>query len=159
MVGALFTLIGSLERATRLSRGASTLSLLQVLGDHGALRPSELAELQRVHPSLVTRQIQDLDDMGYVKATADPADGRSRLVTLTRAGRKEMARLQKIGIDRFALFVADWQPEEVQELTTLLERLQASKAAVTAQERESRDHPASGPDHQGAVDPLQAKRT
>lgn len=130
MVGALFTLIGSLERATRLSKGASTLSLLQVLGAHDSLRPSEIAARQQVHPSLVTRRLQDLEDAGYVRASTDPGDGRSRLVRLTRAGKREIARLRDVGIDRFALFVKDWQPEEVRTLTALLEKLQASKAAV-----------------------------
>jgi DNA-binding MarR family transcriptional regulator len=139
MVGALFSLIGSLQRATRLSKGASTLSLVQLVGDRGPLRPSEIAERQRVHPSLVTRQLQDLTDVGYIETTADPADGRSRLVALTRAGTKERARLQQVGIDRFALFVADWEPEEVRALTALLEKLEASKAAVSADE-----HPSKG---------------
>ena len=135
MVGALFTLIGSLERATRLRKGASTLSLLQVLGEHGPLRPSEIAERQRVHRSLVTRQLQELEGMGYVQTEADPVDARSRLVSLTPAGVAQLVDLEQVGIERFATFVADWQPEEVRALTALLEKLEASKAAVAARER------------------------
>jgi DNA-binding MarR family transcriptional regulator len=135
MVIALFTLMGSMDRAGRQSAGASTLSLLQAIASREAIRPSEIADLQHVHPSLVTRQVRDLEDKGYAQVTADPADKRSCLVTLTPAGTDEMARLRQAGVDRFAEFVADWEPEEVRTLTALLEKLQLSRAATTAQPR------------------------
>ena len=135
MVIALFTLIGSMDRAARQSAGASTLSLLQAVASRDAIRPSEIADLQHVHPSLVTRQVRDLEDKGYAQVTADPADGRSCLVTLTPAGADEMARLRQAGVDRFAMFVADWEPEEVRTLTALLEKLQSSKTATATQRR------------------------
>jgi DNA-binding MarR family transcriptional regulator len=131
MVVALFTLIGSLDRAARHSAGATTLSLLQIVAGREAIRPSEIADLQHVHPSLVTRQVQDLEDKGYVKVTADPADGRSCLVALTPAGADEMSRLREVGLDQFAACVADWPSEEVRTLTALLEKLQSSKTAGT----------------------------
>lgn len=135
MVIALFTLIASMDRAARQSAGASTLSLLQAVASRDAIRPSEIAGLQHVHPSLVTRQVRDLEDKGYAQVTADPADGRSCLVTLTPAGADEMARLRQAGVDRFAAFVADWEPEEVRTLTVLLEKLQSSKTATATQRR------------------------
>jgi DNA-binding MarR family transcriptional regulator len=135
MVIALFTLIGSMDRAARQSAGASALSLLQVVASRDAIRPSEIADLQHVHPSLVTRQVRDLEDKGYAQVTPDPADGRSCLVTLTPAGADEMARLRQAGVDRFATFVSDWEPEEVRTLTALLEKLQSSKTAAATQRR------------------------
>jgi DNA-binding MarR family transcriptional regulator len=135
MVIALFTLIGGMDRAARQSAGASTLSLLQAVASRDTIRPSEIADLQHVHPSLVTRQVRDLEDKGYARVTADPADGRSCLVTLTPAGADEMARLRQVGVDRFATFLADWEPEEVRTLTALLEKLQSSKTATATQPR------------------------
>jgi DNA-binding MarR family transcriptional regulator len=135
MVDALFTLAAGLERATRQSKGAGTLSLLQLVASHEHLRPSEIAALQHVHPSLITRQVTALEDAGYLEVTADPGDGRSCLVTLTSAGSEELLRLSDVGLDRFTLFVADWQPAEVRMLTVLLRKLANSKAAVAAQER------------------------
>ena len=135
MVVALFTLIGGLERATRRSEGASTLSVLQVVADRGQVRPSEIAAAQGVHPSLVTRQVRTLEDAGYVLVSADPADHRSCLVRLTAAGTAEMRRLQQVGLERFATFVAGWEPGEVRTLTALLGKLELSKASVAAQER------------------------
>ena len=134
MVIALFTLIGSMDRAARQSAAASALSLLQAVASRDAIRPSEIADLQHVHRSLVTRQVRDLEDKGYAQVTADPADGRSCLVTLTPAGADEMARLRQVGVDRFATFVAGWEPEEVRTLTALLEKLQSSKTATATQQ-------------------------
>jgi DNA-binding MarR family transcriptional regulator len=138
MVTALFTLTAGMERARRQRKAAGTLSLLQLVAGRQPIRPSEIAEVQDVHPSLVTRQVRELEDAGHVQVAADPADGRSCLVTLTPAGTGELQRLTQVGLDRFALFVADWSPGDVRMLTTLLDKLRNSIAAVAAQEQEQR---------------------
>lgn len=136
MVVALFTLIAGTERARRQKKAAAALDLLQVIAAGEGMRPSDIADHRLVHRSLVTRQLRELEDAGYVQFAPDPEDGRSWLVALTPAGREEMRRLQDIGLDRFAMFVADWQPGEVRQLTALLEKLAASMAGVA--EREAR---------------------
>ncbi len=138
MVVALFTLAGGLERARRSSPGAAALSLLQVIAGHGQIRPSQIAEALQVHPSLITRQVRDLEAGGYVEVTANPGDHRSCLIGLTPAGADHMIRLQQAGLERFAKFVADWDPAEVRTLTSLLRKLEASKAAVAVAERQPR---------------------
>jgi DNA-binding MarR family transcriptional regulator len=134
----MFTLIAGLDRARRRSQGASTLGVLQVVAVSGRIRPSGIAKAQQVHPSLVTRQIRSLEDAGYVEVIADPDDNRSWLVRLTDAGSEEMHRLQQVGLERFATFVAEWSPDDVRTLTRLLRKLEASKAAVGERERDSR---------------------
>jgi DNA-binding MarR family transcriptional regulator len=135
MVAALFTMNAGLDRARRQRKGASTLALLQVIADHESIRPSDIAEHQHVHPSLVTRQVREREDAGHVLVTADPADRRSYRVTLTPAGTAELRRLVQFGLQRFALFVVDWEPDEVRTLTELLEKLKTSMATVSALER------------------------
>jgi DNA-binding MarR family transcriptional regulator len=135
MVAAIFTLNAGLDRARRQRKGAGTLSLLQVIGDHEAIRPSEIADLQAVHPSLVTRQVRELEDDGLVTVTADPADRRSCLVSLTEAGSDERRRLTEFGLKRFALFVKDWESDDVRRLTELIWKLRMSMAAVSEREQ------------------------
>jgi DNA-binding MarR family transcriptional regulator len=135
MVTALFATNAALDRARRQKKGASTLSLLQVVAATPGIRPSEIASAQDVHPSQVTRQVRDLESLGLVQVTADTADKRSCRVTLTSAGSGELQSLTEEGLDRFALFVADWEPEEVRMLTSLLQKLEESKAAVSARQR------------------------
>jgi len=132
MVAALLTINASLERARRLRKGASTLSLLRVVAGRKGIRPSEIAEIQQVHPSLVTRQVRELEDAGYVTVTADPADRRSCLITLRPTGTEELRRLEQFGLTRFSTYVEDWEPEQVRVLTELLEKLRASMADVSA---------------------------
>jgi len=135
MVAALFTMNTGLERARRQRKGASSLSLLQIIADHDGIRPSEIAELQAVHPSLITRQIRELETAGYVKVKSDPTDGRSTLVTSTERGIIEFRRLEQFGLKRFSLFVRDWEPEDVRHLTDLLWKLQRSMSAVSSREQ------------------------
>jgi DNA-binding MarR family transcriptional regulator len=135
LVAALFTMNAGIERARRQRKGAATLSLLQVIAGHDGIRPSEIAELQQVHPSLVTRQLRELEGAGFVTTTTDPADRRSYLVTLEPAGSEELSRLEQFGLKRFALFVNGWEPHEVRTLTELLWKLQNSMATVSAQEQ------------------------
>jgi DNA-binding MarR family transcriptional regulator len=135
MVTALFVTNAALDRARRQKQGAGTLSLLQLIAATSGVRPSEIASAQNVHPSQVTRQVRDLENQGLLHVTADAADRRSCRVTLSSSGRRELRRLTEIGLDRFGTFVADWEPEEVRTLTLLLQKLEASKAAVAAEER------------------------
>lgn|GEM_PF-950892 len=124
MVVSLFKVNAKLERARRHRHGAATLSILQVIARGAGIRPSEIADLQLVHPSLITRRVRDLEDAGYVDVTTNPADGRSFLVAITPAGLEELSRLTQFGLDRFGQFVADWAPGEVRMLTALLEKLE-----------------------------------
>jgi DNA-binding MarR family transcriptional regulator len=134
MVGALFTLNAGIERARRERKAARSLNLLQVIASGEATRPSEIAAREQVHQSLVTRQIRDMEEAGFVSVSANPADGRSCLVALTPAGAHELDRLTQIGLERFASFVSEWEPAEVHLLTALLEKLRGSMASVAAQE-------------------------
>jgi DNA-binding MarR family transcriptional regulator len=81
------------------------------------------------------RQKKGASTPSLVEVTTDTADRRSCRVTLTSAGSDELQSLTEEGLDRFGLFVADWEPEEVRMLTSLLQKLEASKAAAAARQR------------------------
>jgi DNA-binding MarR family transcriptional regulator len=135
MVTALFVTNAGLDRARRQKKGAATLSLLQVVGATPGIRPSEIAGAQDVHPSQTTRQVRDLENAGLVRVTADPEDKRSCRITLTAMGAKELQELTEVGLDRFASFVDGWEADEVRMFTSLLQKFEASKAAVAAHRR------------------------
>lgn len=138
MVLALFTLMAGIQRASRNSPAAGRLSLLQVVAARPGVRPSEIAAELGVNQSSVTRQVQALEDEGLLKVTADPQDARACTIKLTRSGREMLSSLNRIGLGRFASFVADWDAREVRTLTRLLVKLEESKAEAARREA----HPA-----------------
>jgi MarR family transcriptional regulator, temperature-dependent positive regulator of motility len=144
LVAALFAVTSGLERARRQIPDAAALSALQVLAwaerqqPAQQVRPKNIATALGVHRSAVTHQLQALEETGQVTLTVDPADRRSWFVALTDAGRAELDRLTTIGMNRFALFVADWDAHEVRTLTRLLVKFEASKAEVGRRQPPSR---------------------
>jgi DNA-binding MarR family transcriptional regulator len=69
----------------------SLTAALATIELHGPITPSELAVRERVQRPTVTRVIYRLEDAGLVSRAADPADGRSALVSITPAGRALLA--------------------------------------------------------------------
>ena len=69
-------------------------SLLSHVVKLGPLRPGELAGWMRMEPSTLTRNLRPLIDHGWV-TLGEGADGRSRLVTATDAGRAKRTEAQR----------------------------------------------------------------
>ncbi len=67
-----------------LSRPA--ISILSTLRGSGPVRLSLLARLTDLEAPLISREIRDLVDEGYVRRSADPTDGRAGIVELTAEG-------------------------------------------------------------------------
>lgn len=130
LVNALMECVRSIERAKRKGL-ASQLVVMQTIAAHKNSQPSILSAELGLHLSSITRQIQTLSRAGLVKVTVNSADGRSRLVNLTKTGCAELNRLTQIGLKRFALFVEDWDASEVQTLASLLEKFEKSKTEVS----------------------------
>src|ERR687894_2913376 len=80
------------EAGTDLS--PSLTSALATIERHGPLTPSELAELERVQRPSATRIVSRLETEGLVDRAADPADGRSSLVSASAQGRALLRRLR-----------------------------------------------------------------
>jgi DNA-binding MarR family transcriptional regulator len=69
-------------------------SALATVERNGPLTPSELAEIERVKRPTATRTLGALIEAGLVDRAADPADGRSALVSVTAEGRERLRRLR-----------------------------------------------------------------
>lgn len=69
-------------------------SLLSYAEKLGPVRPVDLAESIKMDPSTLTRNLKPLVDAGWVVVT-DGVDARSRLVTVTDAGRQKRAEAKR----------------------------------------------------------------
>ncbi|HKU79212.1 MAG TPA: MarR family transcriptional regulator [Rhodanobacteraceae bacterium] len=93
-VAALAQVVQRLSRRLRkradLHLTASQTSALATVERHGELRLGELARLEQVGKSTMTRAVTKLEDAGYIRRWVDPGDGRVFLVALTDHGAAEL---------------------------------------------------------------------
>jgi DNA-binding MarR family transcriptional regulator len=100
-------------------------SALASVETHEPLRIGDLAEREGVSPATATRVVAALEERGLVGRTADPADGRSWRMSLTDAGRRELARMRRVRTARLAQRLAALDPADVRRLVDLLPVLEA----------------------------------
>jgi DNA-binding MarR family transcriptional regulator len=132
VITPLYALSVGMAKVIAGKPAANRLALLQAVQSSPGIRPSRVAELLNLHQSQVTRQVQALEEDGLVSITGDPADRRSRRLTVTPAGCREIDRLTEVGMARWREFVDGWDPAEVRELGRLLGRLHTSITDVNS---------------------------
>jgi DNA-binding MarR family transcriptional regulator len=101
----------------------AAVALLRQAADCDPQRPGELAQRLGVEASHVTRTVQQLERNGYVSRIPDPDDRRAQRIRLTDAGREAVARIRDAGARHMQLALADWRPDELQELAGLFHRM------------------------------------
>jgi DNA-binding MarR family transcriptional regulator len=92
VVGQLARRLNSLARGSGLT--PSQLSALGVVARRGPLRLSELAEIESVNPTMLSRVVAALDEAGLVRRRTDPDDRRAGLLEVTASGRRTHDRLR-----------------------------------------------------------------
>ncbi len=71
------------------------MAVLSAVGE-GPAGQLELSRRLDMDPSDMTATVDDLEGRGYVGRTVDPRDRRRKLVTITRAGRSELVRIETV---------------------------------------------------------------
>ncbi|MEV5147598.1 MarR family transcriptional regulator [Streptomyces sp. NPDC052727] len=105
---------------------AGSATVLTLLGRHGDMRMSKLAELLAVDMSVTSRHVAHVAARGWIERHPDPADKRSRILRLTPAGSDQLDDLSRRTTHLLAERLADWTDEDVGELIRLMTRLRAS---------------------------------
>jgi DNA-binding MarR family transcriptional regulator len=102
---------------------ASEANVLHVLDQLG---PSSLVDISRTlghaHPS-VLRQIDHLEDAGYVVRLPHPADRRMKLVCLTDEGRRRIPTVKKLIAGTHAMATRGFDDSSVDELLAMLRKI------------------------------------
>lgn len=86
--------------------------LLRRTGEGRATLQSDLASGLGIDKSNVARLCERMVDAGHAEQTVPPADGRSRLVTLTVAGTRLARRIEQGSRDRFSAVIASIPPRK-----------------------------------------------
>jgi len=96
----LRAVIGRLSRRLRPTVAGSGLtpsqiSVLFTVVRAGPLRLSELAEIESLNPTMLSRITAQLCDSGLVRRATDPGDRRAAFVQATAAGRRTRERIHR----------------------------------------------------------------
>lgn len=105
---------------------AGSAAVLTLLGRHGDMRMSKLAELLSVDMSVTSRHVAHVAARGWIERSPDPADKRSRILHLTPAGAAQLDELSRRTTHLLADRLSDWTDDEVGQLIRLMTRLRAS---------------------------------
>ncbi|HEX4678992.1 MAG TPA: MarR family winged helix-turn-helix transcriptional regulator [Gaiellaceae bacterium] len=96
------------------------LASLQEFGPASQVEVGGHANLDR---SDVVAAVDELEDRGFVERSADPVDRRRNVITITRAGRAHLRRLEKVLTRVQDELLSPLSPKQRRELIRLLNRL------------------------------------
>jgi len=123
---ALARIARSLDRRTRGDELTRTqASALATITRRGPIRISEVAEIEGVNPTMLSRIVGKLEDAGLLRRTPDPDDGRAARVEATPAGAAETLRLRAERTELLARHLASMPPDEAGRLLVALPALES----------------------------------
>ena len=93
----------------------SAVSVLGSVSANAAIGASELAEIEGLNPTMVSRIVGKLTDAGLIRRLADPDDGRAVRLVITDAGRRTLVQVRR---------------ERTTHLLDAIERMSEKDAAV-----------------------------
>jgi DNA-binding MarR family transcriptional regulator len=127
----LRAVLGRLSRRLRPTLAGSGLtpseiSVLFTIVRFGPLRLSELAEIERLNPTMLSRIAAQLSDAGLIRRSADPGDRRAALVQASAAGQRMRERIHRErtrALDAHVQELDDSQREALWRALPVLEEL------------------------------------
>lgn len=123
--------IGRLSRRLRHTAASSGLtpseiSVLLTIARRGPLGLSELAEIEAVNPTMLSRITGRLASLALIEKRADPDDRRAALVLATASGRQVRERIHRErteALEASLLELSEQERETLAAALPLLERL------------------------------------
>ncbi|MGK3710950.1 MarR family winged helix-turn-helix transcriptional regulator [Arthrobacter sp. IK3] len=116
---------------------SAALTLLSILNNSGAQRPSALSERMVTGASNISKITARLEEAGLVRRMPDPVDSRASLIDLTEAGAQAGQALRRSGNTLVDLLLQGWSPRDRAELVRLLTRFEAETERVASALRDS----------------------
>lgn len=121
--------IGRLARLLNASSSSEGLSpaqasVLAVVSHYGPLRPAELAEIESLNPTMLSRIVGKLSDDGLVRRTPDPKDLRAALIEITDEGKQVQQRIIDMRTETVAKILDELPAETAITLVTALPALE-----------------------------------
>ncbi|GMA90528.1 MarR family winged helix-turn-helix transcriptional regulator [Homoserinibacter gongjuensis] len=105
-----------------------TYKVLSVIQRAGSVTVSGIAEHMTADKGQVSRAVSELEELGLVARTADPDDGRIKLIAVTDEGQRRLDRARQPYEGRLYDVLADWPIESIEQFTGLLHALARGQA-------------------------------
>jgi DNA-binding MarR family transcriptional regulator len=122
-LGRISRFLDRQSRGDRLTR--TQASVLASVVRLGPIRLSELADIEGVNPTMLSRIVAKLEDAGLLRRRPDPADGRAVLVEATDLGRTEQRRLRAERTELLTARLAALPSAQATELLAALPALES----------------------------------
>jgi DNA-binding MarR family transcriptional regulator len=100
--------------------------MLAYVADEGPLRPSVIAERFDVDKGAISRQVQQLVDLGLVDRTPDPLDGRASLLVASAEARRRLDDVVAQRREWLDVRLSDWRDDELAGFVDVLGRYNAA---------------------------------
>jgi len=104
----------------------SAYGIMCRLVDEGGQRLGSLAQAFGLDPSTITRQVQALEQAGWVERRADPADRRAVLLEMTDEGREVLVTTRRRRREWLRVVLSEWPAEDLEQFGRLLEQFNLS---------------------------------
>ncbi|HEV7942400.1 MAG TPA: MarR family transcriptional regulator [Solirubrobacteraceae bacterium] len=102
----------------------SQTSILLTVNRHGPLRLTDLAAIESINPTMLSRITGRLSELGLIARTPDAGDRRAALVESTPAGRRMHKRIQRERTAALQVQLQELSPQELQTLHSALPALE-----------------------------------
>ena len=96
--------------------------VLYMLRCNGALRLSDLAAKMELDASTASRHVRALEQVGLIRRSADPDDGRAFRVELTEDGEREWYTSSKRRMELLSQAMDGWDDSDIETFATLMTR-------------------------------------
>lgn len=125
--GSLFVRVRRLlaENADRMSPGMlpGAYKVFTTIVRLAPVTLSALAEHLVVDKGQASRAVRELEQLGFVEREADPADGRSSLLSPTSLGSERLAAARSPQESSLLAALDEWSIDDIRQLTRLLHAL------------------------------------
>jgi DNA-binding MarR family transcriptional regulator len=115
-------------------------SALAALDEVGSIRNTDLAALENLTPTSMTRIIASLEAQGLVARQSDPGDRRSSRITVTPAGRSTLESARTLAAATLARRLSQLPPKVLAQLDDLLPVLEVIAESLTTGDRRTGSH-------------------
>jgi len=106
-------------------KGNAFWGVLRLIHQHGPMTVPQIAQHRKVSRQRIQVMIDDYVVEGYLLLTENPSHKRSKLVSLTKLGSREFAKLSDIIFSQLEKTAHEFKKEELQTAARVLEKLQS----------------------------------